>query len=404
MSIDEIHERYIELLLTSVDLQAGGKLLIRAEPIHWEFINRVAEAAYRRGARYVHVMANHAALGKARIGNAPEDSLDWLPDFVPQQYREFADGSWSVLALNGPEDPDLFRDVNAVRSGRVSKAQAKAMHEFRDSMQRDRFAWCVAALPTPMWAKKVTGEEDVEALWKIMTPILRLDRDDPPAEWFSHGEKLKARARKLGDRAIESLRFRAGETDLSVGLLPESVWVGGGAEKPDGRAFLPNVPTEEVFTTPHRMKTEGFARASRPVLVLGKLVEGAWFEFSDGAVVNFGAEAGSDILEQYFAIDEHARRLGEIALVDSDSPVFQSKTVFYNILYDENAACHMALGSSYPSCVAGSESWSEESYVAKGGNRSDLHTDFMIGTDTIDVTAKTSDGAEFAVMRDGRFV
>ncbi|MFP4642942.1 MAG: aminopeptidase [Spirochaetales bacterium] len=408
MNIERVKEQYIDLLLEALDLQAGQNLLIRAEPVHWDLCNRIAAAAYRLGANYVHVMSMHEGLRKARIDFAPDESLDYVPEFVPAQYREFADGSWAVLALAGPQDPDLLSEADPARSGRIGKANARAMQEFRERMQRDRFAWCVAGVPTPKWAAKVTGlpagARAEERLWEIMVPILRLDRENPAEQWRSHAETLKARARTLTDMGLSSLHFRSGETDLRVGLLPESVWIGGGGEKPDGRPFLPNVPTEEVFTTPHRERTNGHAVVTRPVQVLGKIVEGAWFSFENGVVSDYGAKKGADILEQYFGIDEHANRLGEIALVDSTSPVFTSETVFYNILYDENAACHMALGSSYPGCVAGSEDLDNDAYVERGGNRSNLHTDFMIGTPDISVSAETASGDTVEIMREGRFV
>lgn len=408
MTIDTVRHRYIDLMLSAVDLRPEQNLAIRTEPVHWSLSNQIAEAAYRRGARYVHVLADHPGLHKARVEHAAEETLDYVPTFVPDTYRRFVEEKWAVIALLGPEDPDIHEGLDPVRNAKVGKAQADALREFRDAMQANRFAWLVAAAPTPKWASKVLGgpadSSAVERLWRLMTPILRLDRDEPEKAWFEHAELLKVRARRLTDLAISRLHFRAEGTDLTVGLLPQSVWIGGGSEKPDGRPFVPNIPTEEVFTTPHRLVAEGSVRITRPVLVLGRMVEGARFEFSEGRVVDFGAERGVEALEQYFAIDENTRRLGEIALVDSSSPVFESNTVFYNILYDENATCHMALGSSYPSCVDGAGSLSSEEYIELGGNRANLHTDFMIGTGDITVTADTGTGERIELMRDGRFV
>ncbi len=408
MTIETLRHKYIDLMLSAVDLRPGQNLAIRTEPVHWPLCNQIAEAAYRRGARYVHVLADHPGLHKVRVENAGEDALGYVPTFLPETYRCFVEEEWAVIALVGPEDPDIHEALDPVRNAQVGKAHAETMREFRDAMQTNRFAWVVAAAPTPKWAAKVIGgpadSSAVDRLWRLMTPILRLDEDEPDKAWFEHAELLKARARRLTDLAISRLHFQSDGTDLSVGLLPQSVWIGGGSEKPDGRSFVPNIPTEEVFTTPHRLAVEGKARVTRPVLVLGRMVNGAWFEFSEGRVVDFGAERGVEALQQYFAIDENARRLGEIALVDSTSPVFESNTVFYNILYDENAACHMALGSSYPSCVDGAESLTSEEYIELGGNRANLHTDFMIGGGDISVTAYTGAGERIELIRDGRFV
>ncbi|MFP4509149.1 MAG: aminopeptidase [Spirochaetaceae bacterium] len=400
--------RYIDLLLTALDLQPGNKLAIRSEPAHRDFVLSVAERAYRAGAAYVHVMAGDPRIHKARVDYAEPDSLSYVPDFLRDEYMTFTDGSWCLLSLVGPEFPDLLERVDAGRNAIIGKAQAEALKPFREALQSDRFAWCVAAVPTQGWAGKVfgrdAGPEGVERLWDVLVPILRLDQDNPGDAWKEHASRLQERARLLTQRHVRELHFQSTGTDLRVELLESSVWVGGGARKPSGRLFLPNVPTEEVFTTPRKTGTRGKAVVTRPVMVLGRIVTGAWFEFVDGRVEAFGAEAGSDTLERYFEIDPNARYLGEIALVDSGSPVFQSNTVFYNILYDENAACHLALGSSYPTCVEGGTGMSNEEYAEVGANQSTLHTDFMIGSSDLNVDATTFDGGSFPVMREGRFV
>lgn len=400
--------RYIDLLLTALDLEPGNKLAIRSEPAHRDFVLSIAERAYQAGASYVHVMAGDPRIHKARVEHAATDSLSYVPDFLRDEYMTFTDGSWCLLSLVGPEFPDLLEDIDAGRNAIIGKAQAEALKPFREALQNDRFAWCVAAVPTQGWAGKIfgsdTGPEAVERLWDVLVPILRLDHDNPGTAWKEHAARLQERARILTQRNVRELHFQNSGTDLRVALLETSLWVGGGARKPSGRPFLPNVPTEEVFTTPRKNGTQGKAVITRPVMVLGKIVTGAWFEFVDGRVESFGAEKGADTLEKYFEIDPNARYLGEIALVDSGSPVFESKTVFYNILYDENAACHMALGSSYPTCVEGGTGMSSEEYAQAGGNQSTLHTDFMIGSSDLNVDATTFDDGSFPVMRDGRFV
>ncbi len=401
-------ERYIDLLLTALDLEPGNKLAIRSEPAHRDFVLAVVQRAYQAGAAYVHVMANDPRIHKARVEYATSDSLSYVPGFLRDEYLSFTDGSWCLLSLVGPEYPDLLEKIDSGRNAIVGKAQAETLKPFREALQSDRFAWCVAAIPTEGWAGKIfgsgSGPDAVEQLWNIMVPILRLDSADPGSAWKEHAELLQARARLLTDRSIRELHFRSASTDLKVSLLEQSVWVGGGARKPSGRPFLPNVPTEEVFTTPRKNGTRGRAVITRPVMVLGRIVSGAWFEFVDGRVDAFGAEQGTDTLEKYFEIDPNARYLGEIALVDASSPVFESGTIFYNILYDENAACHMALGSSYPTCVRGGVDLSTDEYEKLGANRSTLHTDFMIGSTDLSVDARTYEDGSFQVMRDGRFV
>ncbi|MFW6234936.1 MAG: aminopeptidase, partial [Spirochaetota bacterium] len=306
--------RYIDLLLTALDLQPGNKLAIRSEPAHRDFVLSVAERAYRAGAAYVHVMAGDPRIHKARVDYAEPDSLSYVPDFLRDEYMTFTDGSWCLLSLVGPEFPDLLERVDAGRNAIIGKAQAEALKPFREALQSDRFAWCVAAVPTQGWAGKVfgsdAGPEGVERLWDVLVPILRLDHDNPGDAWKEHASRLQERARLLTQRHVRELHFQSTGTDLRVELLESSVWVGGGARKPSGRLFLPNVPTEEVFTTPRKTGTRGKAVVTRPVMVLGRIVTGAWFEFVDGRVEAFGAEAGSDTLERYFEIDPNARYLG----------------------------------------------------------------------------------------------
>jgi len=405
---ERIQEDYAQLLVDAVGLGEGGRLALRGEPIHWPLFLRIARVAYERGAEYVHVLSEHAGLYKTRIDAAFGDSLDYVPSFVTETYLRLVEEGWSLISLVGPEDPDLLETLDPDRNAKAAKANAEALRPFREAIQSNQCAWCVAAAPTSKWAAKFLeaepNDDTVQRAWQLLRPILKLDQDDPTGSWTAHMERLEERARVLTDLRLSALRFTTRGTDLEVALLERSRWVGGGEVTVSGRRFFPNIPTEEVFTTPHREGTNGYASVTRPVLVLGQEVSGAWFEFQDGRVIDFGAEKNAQALEKYFSLDDRARYLGEIALVDSENAVFQSGTVFYNILYDENAACHMALGSSYPTCIEGGASLSQEDYEALGGNRAVVHTDFMIGTPDINVTGVTASGEHVHIMENGRFV
>ena len=267
-----------------------------------------------------------------------------------------------------------------------------------DACGAGRIPWCVAALPTPEWAAKVmqreASDEAAEALWQTMLPILRLDREDPKAAWRENSDLTERRGIDLTSGNFEIYHFKGPGTDLKVYSNPNHVWEGGDLMSDAGHVFIPNIPTEEVFTTPDWRRTSGRASVTRPVEVLGANVDKAWFEFEGGRVVDYGASEGKEKLDAYFEIDEQARYLGEVALVDSSSPIFQSGKVFHNILYDENAACHIALGSGYPTAVKGGVDMNAEEQSAAGINQSILHTDFMIGSEEVNVIGIAADGTE----------
>jgi aminopeptidase len=412
---------YAELIVSMVNIDSGRNLEIRGEPVHWDLMTEIAGAAYRRGARYVRGQSVHPGLHRARIENSAEEYLDYVPRQVTANDDIIMEEGWALVAIKSPEDPDFFADVDVERNARLGKAIQQATMPLRRALQADRFPWLVVANPTDGWARKVLGDAGAagysaatgalpadsdarEALWQIMRPVLRLDRDDPVAAWREHSRRLKRRAAVLDELSVEWLHFQGPGTDLWVGVPEKAIWVGGPARTPGGLEFLPNMPTEEVFTTPDYRRTTGRVAVTRPVTVMNKVVDGAWFEFADGKVVGYGADTNEEVIGRYLEMDEGAAYAGEIALVDSGSPIFQSGRVFYNILFDENATCHIALGGAYPGCIEGGEELSDEELPSIGANVSFVHTDFMIGSEEIRVTARGYDGRETAVIRDGRFV
>ncbi|NBC31015.1 MAG: aminopeptidase [Spirochaetes bacterium] len=401
-------ERYANLVIDVLNLQPGQNLLIRTEQAHAELAAAIGRAAYDRGARYVEADVSIPALYKNRIESSKSEYLDYLPSYAPNVNKTIVDETWALVSIKNPGDPDFLADLDADRNARVSRAVANSREVLRQSLQADRQQWIVIAHPTEAWAAKVLGTqpsaEALEELWGRMKPILRLDTDDPAAAWWTHSEAIQRRADALQDLALRKLRFQAEGTDLEVGIPQGAIWAGGSAERPDGLRFLPNLPTEEVFTTPHLAETKGTVRVTRPALVLQNVVEDAWFRFDGGRVVDFGARIGRDILARYVDIDEGARRLGEIALVDGTSPIFLSDTVFFNTLFDENAACHFALGSSYSACMAGGADMSKDQLRDAGGNTSLVHTDFMLGTPDIRVVGTTGSGEQVEIISEGAFV
>ena len=399
---------YANLILSAVNFQQDQSLLIKAEPGHWYFISVLATEAYRRGAKYVHVRADHADLYRARVESSKPEHLGVVPAFRHPVNQTMLEEGWAIVSIKSPDDPDALEGLDSTRHGIVQKALADADYPFRRAVQADLLRWVVVAVPTPAWAAKVLMTEPSEAaaqeLWRRLKPVLRLDTDDPTGAWQEQRRVLEQRRQALDALNLDSVHFEGPGTDLTVGLSSLSQWEGGGSKAADNLDFMPNIPTEEVFTTPDYRRTEGTVKLTRPVQVLGSIVTDGWLRFESGKVVDFGASTGADILERYFDLDPRARYLGELALVDTSSPIYQSGLVFYNTLLDENAACHVAVGSSYPKCLKGGNKLSPEEYEQAGGNSSKLHTDLMISSPETTVSGTTRDGSTVAIITDGRFV
>jgi aminopeptidase len=408
MKIDDSHHAYARLLLESgLNLKPGMKLLISSEPVHWPILNVVAETAYQMGAAFVQVFAQHPGLGKARIDHASEAFLSYVPPWIEHRIDECAHGDWAMLSFAGSEDPYLLANIDQSRNAIIQRANRKVGKPLQDACGAGRVPWCVAALPTPAWAGQALGcapsPEAEEELWNIMKPILRLDKDDPSQAWRDNAAQCDKRGKALSAESFDAFHFSGPGTDLTVYSNANHLWEGGNLVADNQQSFIPNIPTEEVFTTPDWRKTEGRATVTRPVEVLGGDVCEAWFEFEAGRVVKYGASEGPERLVAFFEIDEQARYLGEVALVDGHSPVYTSGKIFHNILYDENAACHIALGSGYPTCVKGGVDMNPEEQSAAGINQCLLHTDFMIGSESVTVTGKKTGQADVAIITDGLF-
>jgi aminopeptidase len=402
------------LLRTGVNLQPGQSLVIRAELAHAEFVRLIVAEAYALGAAYVHIEWTDAPAQRAMMLNA--DLEKWhLPAYEITRHRQMVDEHWARLALVGPEFPFAFEDVPPERTRTMAVKRSRAVKFYTEAVMANQQQWCVAAVATPAWAQRVYRDlgvdEAVTALWQHILQFVRADQPDPVAAWDEINRTLKAAAGYLHNervRAVHLLDPMPGTdgkpaTDLTIGLTDRPLWVGGSATTPAGAVFQPNMPTEEIFCTPHNLRTEGYVRTSRPSYPMAREVDGAYFRFEQGEVVEYHATVGEEVLAQFFTIDG-ARRLGEIALVDSNSPIFQSGRVFYEILFDENAACHFAFGEAYPECVEGGGVMSRDELAAFGVNQAETHVDFMVGTPTMDVTGLSDDGRRIPIMRAGRFV
>lgn len=404
----ELMEAYSEVILSgALRIKKGDVLWLRSEPVHIEFARFMAEKAYKLGARYVNISLEDPAFDRIRIDSTTDDSfLDYIPENRTAMFDSIVREGWRSLALRGPAEPDLMEGVDSVKLGRTTKAASIARKGFLSAVSSNKLPWNVCLAPTRAWAEKVLGShEDWEnRIWDILIPILRLDSDDPASAWLEHDAMLKRRAEFLNSHKFPKIRFTGPGTDLTIGMLPDRRFKGGSCRAADGTVFFPNIPTEEVFSTPDMTATEGKVRCTRPVTVYGAQVNGAWFKFSGGRVVDSGAETNADVLKQYLVTDDGASMLGEVALVGVDSPIYRSGKIFHNILFDENASCHIALGNGYTDCIVDGTTMDEEDLRKCRCNQSLVHTDFMIGSVEVDVTGIAMDGAETVIIKNGEFV
>ncbi|MGE3163598.1 MAG: aminopeptidase [Planctomycetota bacterium] len=403
-------ENYARLIVEhGLNVQEGQVVNITAEAIHRDFAMRIVERAYRRGARFVDLNLVDARSGRMRLLESKEADLSFVPAYTTERAREMVDDHGANLRLLGSENPDILSDLDPRRVNQVRLATFKALKYFYDEgIGRSKVHWTVAAAATPAWGRKLFPELDGETacarLWDAILRACRADRSDCLEVWQEHNARLQARARRLTALGIRELHFTGGGTDLVVGLSAKARFAGGTDLSPRKVPFEPNLPTEEVFTTPDCRATRGTVRATRPFLINGKLIEGLELRFEAGEIVHFAAASGEATFREYISSDAGARRLGEVALVGIDSPIYQSGLVFQEILFDENAACHIAVGSAYKFCLEGGTSMSPEELVEQGCNESSVHTDMMISSEEVDVVARTYAGTEVPLLRNGEWV
>lgn len=402
--------RYAELLVGhGANVQPGQIVSISAEACHREFAVLISEEAYRRGAKSVIVELTDARIQRQRILSVQDEFLDYIPPHIPLKFRNLVDEGGATIKLVGPEFPMILADLDPKRISRERKAFYQSLRYFYDEgIDRSRVHWSMGAAATPAWGKRIFPQLDPQAaeaaLWSALFKIVRVDQDNFLEIWEEHDKILQVRARTLTELQIDTLHYTGPGTDLTVGLSPRAIFRGGSDESPRGVAFEPNIPTEECYSAPDARRTSGTVRATRPVLVNGVLVEGLSMTFVDGEITEFSASQGESAFREYISIDAGAKRVGEVALVGIDSPVYQSGLVFEEILLDENAACHIAIGSAYKNCIENGVTLSKEELGALGCNDSLAHLDIMISSEQVDVMAKTWSGEEVPLIRRGEWM
>ena len=391
-------DRYADLIVgLGVNVQPGQTVYIDAAVEHADLVRAVATSAYRAGARYVDARYVDPHIRKAFLDLAPDASLDQTPSWLLERIESLADGG-ALIMLSGEAEPELLAGSDQAR---VGKARPIAGITRQFEAQRDRtVAWTIAAYPTAGQATLMFGEPDVERLWEAIAYAVRLDEPDPAQAWREHLDRLGDRRAQLEALALDSVRFTGPGTDLTVGLLDEARWSGGGLTTAGGTFHVPNLPTEEVFTCPDWRRTEGVVRSTRPLPLGGTIVRDLELTFVAGEVVAVQAETGAEAVRSQLEVDEFAARLGEVALVDRASRVGQTGLTFYNTLFDENATCHIAYGAGVGFDDTGLGELGPDALREHGINVSAAHTDFMIGGPQVAVDGITRDGRVVPIIRE----
>ena len=397
MSIPEEDLKAYAWLVVEIgaNVKEGQDVLVNAMVEHAPFARALTAAAYDAGARYVDVWYFDPEAKRERVLKAPEDTLSWWPPWLDVRPKEIIEKRGATISIRGEPNPDIMAGTDPKRAALDRMPKLASMLKVPMSHEVN---WTIAAYPTEGWAQAVYGEPDVDRLWSEVRKFVRLDRDDPVEAWREHLDRLVARAELMTKRGFDAIHYRGPGTDLTVGLIPGASWQAARFTTTWGRTHTPNIPTEEVFTSPHRERTEGTVRSSMPLALSGSVVRDLELTFKGGKVTEVRASSGAEIVEGEMERDEGARMLGEIALVDGTSPIGQSDTTFLETLFDENAASHIAYGAGFP-MVLGNEKPSEEEQTAAGVNYSGVHTDFMIGSPELEIDGIEKDGTAVPIMR-----
>jgi aminopeptidase len=387
MDHDQRLQRFAELVVRGgVNVVPGQGVVVTADIAQVEVVRAIVEQAYVAGAGWVETVWSDGQIRRSELRYATLENLTADRPWALERIRGWADDGFASISLSGNPAANLFTDIDPTRLTAARKQEKAAS---RQAVLDGRRRWTEAAAPSAGWATQVYGAPDLERLWAAVAYAMRLDEPDPVARWRERAATLAARARALDELQISELRYLGEGTDLTVGLIPGCRWTGGSVTDPAGVTYLPNLPTEEVFTSPDRRHAEGVVRVTKPVVIAGQVVEGLRLTFADGRISEVTADVGVDVARAQLDTDRGARSLGEVALVDRESRVARSGTVFHNTLFDENAGCHIAWGQSLPFAT---EDMSPDERCAIGLNASSVHTDVVLGGENLTVTANTPRG------------
>ena len=400
--------RYAQLLVRKgVALRPGQELVVQSPVECADFARRVVREAYKARAGHVTVIWSDDIMTRLEYENVALSYFEETPAWKKEQLNGLADKGAAFLFLEG-SDPDALQGIDPVKPATASFARNRDCRAFRDGMDFGRNAWCIAGVPVEAWASKVFPDvprrEAVYRLWMAILQVARADGDDPQAAWETHNATFVKNKRLLNEGAYDALRYWSSNgTDLVVGLNKGHLWEGGSSRTVNGTTYFPNIPTEEIFTTPDRLRAEGIVYSVLPLVHQGQVIRDFWMRFEGGRVVDYNAVQGREVLKNIIETDENSCRLGECALISKNTPIRETGLLFYDTLYDENASCHLALGLGFPECIENGYDMSSDELLTAGVNRSHAHIDFMIGADDLYVWGVRKDGTEVPLFEEGKW-
>ncbi|KIL42005.1 peptidase M29 [Gordoniibacillus kamchatkensis] len=400
-------DKYAALAVeVGVNVQPGQTLLVNAPLTAAPFVRKVVKRAYEKGAHNVHVEWSDEEVTRLKYELAPDEAFLEYPMWRAKGFEEMAAAGAAYLYIDA-SNPDLLKGIDPGRVQNARRTASTAMRPFNNYTMTDKISWTIVAHPSQPWADKVfpslPAEERIGALWSAIFQATRIHEDDPVEAWKRHTQGLSAHAKRLNERKYKALRYTAEGTDLTVELPKGHVWVAAGSSNARGVTFVPNMPTEEVFTAPLKTGVNGTVASTKPLSYAGNLIENFSLTFRDGRIVDFTADKGYEALRGLIETDEGSHYLGEIALVPHDSPISNSNLIFYNTLFDENASNHLAIGRAYPLNLEDGKEMSEDDLKAHGLNDSLTHVDFMIGSGEMDIDGIMESGGSEPVFRKGNW-
>lgn len=401
-------ENYAELAIRKgVAIRQGQELVIGAPVECVGFVRMLVSKAYDAGAGHVTVLWNDSEVSRLEYQHMDTEYFKTVPAWRRDQLNSLAKGGAAFLFVEG-SDPQALKGIDPVKPATRARAQSEQCDVYRDGLDFGKNAWSIVGVPVEAWATTVfpdvSAYEAMYRLWLAILSASRADGLDPQSDWERHNATFEKNKRLLNGYAFDTLRFKSSNgTDLEMGMNKGHIWEGGAGRTVDGTVFFPNIPTEEVFTSPDRLRTNGVVYSVFPLVHAGRIVRDFWMRFKDGRVVEYDAAEGRDVLQSIIETDERSAYLGECALVAKDTPIRQSGILFYDTLYDENASCHLALGIGFPECLNGGFDMSKDELLEHGVNQSNTHVDFMIGADDMQITGVTATGEEIPVFTEGRW-
>lgn len=405
---DEQLMKYAEITVQiGLNIQKGQTLFVNAPLEAVDYVRAVTKQAYEVGAKHVYVEWHDEQLELLKYLHAPEEAFTEFPKWRVQQADQLVEEGAAFLSVYA-SDPDLLQEADPKRVATNQKTRLTALAKMREYIQNMRISWLIVSIPTKAWAAKVfpqmTPEQQIDKLWEYIFKTTRVDLEDPVDAWKQHIQALQKRAAFLNEHNFRKLHYQAPGTDLTIEFPEGHIWISAESTNDQGVMFVPNMPTEEVFTMPKRDGVNGTVQSTMPLHYNGVLVEELSVTFEKGRIIDFSAKQGYEAIKGLVDTDEGSHYLGEVALVPHDSPISNLNTLFFNTLFDENAACHVAIGSAYPVCIKNGTEMDESELARHGVNQSVEHVDFMIGSKDLDIDGQTASGEWIPVFRNGNWV